>query len=185
MKTKTSAEIFSYWDDLRGNRTAPTRSDIDPSAIRHLLPDLFVLTNTGDGAPSFRLTGTRLYHLFHRDLREAAFSTLWQDDAAVYACRIACGVMERERPVIFDIWAENAGGHAAQAFEMLLLPLAAQHHVPPRLLGALVSDPPLQEFGQPFKPISLTSSRLLTLPAPRPMLMQQVKTRSHADSVSF
>lgn len=185
MKTKASSEIFSYWNDLRGSRTAPARTDINPSAIRHLLPDLFVLTKTDDDAPSFRLTGTRLYHLFHRDLREAAFSTLWQEDAALYACRIAQGVMQHERPVIFEAWSESPGGNAAQAFEILLLPLAAQPHFPPRLLGALVSDPPLQEFGQPFKPMALTSSRLLEIHTPRRVPFPTAETWSKATRVPF
>lgn len=185
MKTKTSAEIFSYWNDLRGNRTAPARSDIDPSAIRHLLPDLFVLTSTDDDAPSFRLTGTRLYHLFHRDLREAAFSILWQGDDAGYACRIAQGVMAHQRPVIFDAWAQNASGNTARRFEMLLLPLMSQSRSAPRLLGALVSDPPMQEFGQPFQPMTLTSSKLLDIPKPRAIPMRPAETWAHTSRVPF
>lgn len=164
MKTNASLEIYSYWNDLRGNRAAPLRSEIDPSHIRHVLPDLFVLTDTGEDAPVFRLTGTRLYNLFGCELRDTAFSMIWQPDAAHYACRIAHGVMQHERPVIFDLWAESESGHAAQEFEMLLLPLEAEPHFPPRLLGALVSDPPLADFGQPFKPLALTRSQLLEEP---------------------
>lgn len=161
MKTNASLEIYAYWDALRGDRAAPLRSEIDPSHIRHVLPDLFVLTDAGDDAPIFRLTGTRLYNLFSRELRDTPFSMIWQPDAAEDACRIANGVLQHERPVVFDIWSESVSGHVAQAFEMLLLPLEAEPHFPPRLLGALISDPPLVDFGQPFKPLALTRSRLL------------------------
>ncbi|MBB3947589.1 hypothetical protein GGQ73_003557 [Rhizobium skierniewicense] len=167
MKTNTSIDIYAYWDALRGNRAAPLRSEIDPSHIRHLLPDLFVLTDSNDGSPVFRLTGTRLYNLFGRELRETAFSALWQADQSGDACRIASGVMQNERPVLFDIEAESESGHLRQEFEMLLLPLQAEPHFPARLLGALVSDPPLADFGQPFQPLSLTRSRLLEPQFPR------------------
>ncbi|MBN7808062.1 PAS domain-containing protein [Agrobacterium rosae] len=165
MKTNASLEIYSYWNEIRGDRPAPLRGEIDPSQIRHVLPDLFVLTDLGDDAPVFRLTGTRLYNLFCRELRDTPFSMMWQPEAAYEACRIANGVFQHERPVIFDLWSESVSGHTAQEFEMLLLPLEAETHFPSRLLGALVSDPPLADFGQPFKPLELTRSRLLEAPA--------------------
>ncbi|WP_082453398.1 PAS domain-containing protein [Rhizobium sp. Leaf262] len=161
MKTNASLEIYAYWDELRGERAAPLRSEIEPGHIRHVLPDLFVLTDVGDEAPIFRLTGTRLYNLFKRELSETPFSMIWRSGDAEDACRIANGVLLHERPVIFDIWAESASGHAAQEFEMLLLPLEAEPHFPPRLLGALISDPPLADFGQAFKPLTLIRSRLI------------------------
>lgn len=161
MRTNTSLDIYAYWDELRGERPAPARGEIDPSRIRHLLPDLFVLTDLGDEAPVFRLTGTRLYNLFGRELRDTPFTRIWQPDVADEARRIANGVLQHQRPVIFDIVSERVDDHAAQAFEMLLLPLEAEPHFPPRLLGALVGDPPLTDFGQPFKPLTLIRSRLL------------------------
>lgn len=161
MKTNASLDIFAYWDELRGDRVAPLRSEIDPAPIRHLLPDLFVLTETADAAPVFRLTGTRLYNLFGRELRDTPFSGIWQPDAAHDACRIANGVLEHQRPVVFDILSESVTGLAVRSFEMLLLPLAVEPYFPARLLGCLISEPPLGDFGQHFKPLALTRSRLL------------------------
>lgn len=161
MKTNASLDIFAYWDELRGDRAAPLRSEIDPAPIRHLLPDLFVLTETADAAPVFRLTGTRLYNLFGRELSDTPFSAIWQPDAAHDACRIANGVLQHQRPVVFDILSETVTGLAVRGFEMLLLPLAVEPYFPARLLGCLISEPPLGDLGQSFKPLSLTKSRLL------------------------
>jgi hypothetical protein len=161
MKTSASMDIYAYWNALRGSRSAPFRNEIDPSSIRHLLPDLFVLTDAEEQSPIFRLTGTRLYNLFGKELRGKAFSTLWNEDAAVDACRIAAGVMQHELPVQFDIHAQSEYGESAREFEMLLLPLKAEDHFPARLLGALISDPPMDDFGQAFKPLMLVRSRLL------------------------
>lgn len=184
MKTNASREIYSYWNDIRGDRPAPLRGEIDPSQIRQALPDLFVLTDLGDDVPVFRLTGTRLYNLFSRELRDTPFSEMWQPDAALEACRIAKGVLQHERPVIFDLYAESVSGHTSQEFEMLLLPLEAEAHFPSRLLGALVSDPPLADFGQPFQPLELIRSRLLETPTSYGLFNQAESCASLHRSVS-
>lgn len=178
MKTNASLDIFTYWDELRGNRTAPLRSEIDPAPIRHLLPDLFLLAETDDDAPVFRLTGTRLYNLFGRELRDTPFSAIWQASAADDACRIANGVLHHQRPVVFDILSESVTGLAVKHFEMLLLPLAVEPYFPARLLGCLISEPPLGDFGQPFKPLSLTKSRLLDISSSQ--LLAQARDFGHS-----
>ncbi|MFX5676506.1 PAS domain-containing protein, partial [Acinetobacter baumannii] len=44
MKHPSSREFFAYWDNKRGAARAPDRADIDPSAVRGLLGDIFVLS---------------------------------------------------------------------------------------------------------------------------------------------
>ena len=82
MKHSASRELYTYWDDRRGQRSAPERSDIEPGAIRHVLSDSFILAagDTATGCP-FRLAGTRVCALFGRELKGESFVELW--DAAV------------------------------------------------------------------------------------------------------
>ena len=171
MKSAASIEIYAYWNALRGNRAAPLRNEIEPNRLRHLLPDLFILSEGSDLSPVFRLTGTRLYNLFGRELRETPFSDLWNAETAQYASRIAHGVMQHELPVLFDIAANSINGYPATHFEMLLLPLKAEDHFPSRLLGALIPDRKVEEFSDPFQPLVLKKSRLLQLePQSSPIL---------------
>ena len=50
--TRRRRELFDYWDALRGTRTAPDRSEIDPGAIRASLPNMFVLGLDAGAPPS-------------------------------------------------------------------------------------------------------------------------------------
>lgn len=58
--TPRARRFYDYWNDKRGNRFAPARSDIDPLEIRDLLP-FVVLTDVLPAPPYFvyRLVGTR------------------------------------------------------------------------------------------------------------------------------
>ena len=69
MRSKTTIEIYAYWDELRGHRDVPTRSQIEPAHIRNILADLFILEKTPHGDIRFRLAGTRVCALFARELR--------------------------------------------------------------------------------------------------------------------
>ena len=74
MKHPSNRELFDYWNERRGNRLAPERADIEPSAIRQVLGDTFVLaTDDGIGYYPFRLAGTRLCALFGRELKGESF----------------------------------------------------------------------------------------------------------------
>ena len=59
MKLAVTMELHAYWNRLRGARSAPERNDVDPSAIRGVLADTFVLDfDEGRGFP-FRIAGSR------------------------------------------------------------------------------------------------------------------------------
>ena len=75
MKLNGSIELFQYWNRLRGTRPAPRRTEIEPSDIKTLLADTFILEQDSRGLPVFRLAGTRLCALFGRCL-------LYTSDAA-------------------------------------------------------------------------------------------------------
>ncbi len=63
--SETSAlvrEIYAYWNDLRGDRVMPMRSELDPSAIPSHLPGLLLikfegLDETGTGIYRYRIVG--------------------------------------------------------------------------------------------------------------------------------
>ena len=63
--------LYRYWDALRGDRTAPTRAEVDPVHIpRTLLPDILlteVVRTHGERRYRFRLVGSRVAELAGRD----------------------------------------------------------------------------------------------------------------------
>ena len=79
-------EIVDYWLQIRGMQAAPTRSDIDPGALRAHLGSLSILELDSSGEQAtFRLVGTQLRHLIGADMRgrnidelPASLAALWR-----------------------------------------------------------------------------------------------------------
>lgn len=140
MNLTASMELFTYWNDLRGDTPAPVRQNIEPEKIRHLLPDLFILSDKGELPPVFRLTGTRLYYVFGRELHATPFASLWAPDNAGAMVSITKTVMQREVPVILTIKGITQEETQELHYEMLLLPLRSTPASEPRLLGGLFPE---------------------------------------------
>ena len=66
---------------MRGSASAPDRSDIEPSAVRELLGDIFVLAYDAEAGYPFRVAGTRVCALLGRDLKDESFSALFTPQA--------------------------------------------------------------------------------------------------------
>jgi hypothetical protein len=78
MKQASSRELFGYWTAKRGTRPAPERGEIEPSAIRRALGDVFILEFDRLSSHPFRLAGTRVCALFGRELKNVPFLDLWE-----------------------------------------------------------------------------------------------------------
>lgn len=137
MRNQASRRIFDYWTDLKGNRAAPLRTEIDPAALRHLLPHLFIVTVGPDGIPVFRLAGTRICDLFGRELRGAAFAETWREDDRQRPIEIVYNVIHYEQAALLDVLASDDDDR--HGYEMLLLPIrSAEGTGSDRVLGALL-----------------------------------------------
>lgn len=137
MRSKTTIEIYAYWDELRGHRDVPARGQIEPAHIRHILPDLFILEKTPRGEIRFRLAGTRICALFARELRGSRFDALWLGEQTARLERIAADVMAQKAPVVLTA-AAIAGAADHLPTELVLLPLKSPDGSVDRLIGALV-----------------------------------------------
>ena len=69
MKHRNSHFAVGYWSRLRQGRLAPDQADIDPRALKRLLPNVFLLEARGDGAFVYRLAGTALCDRYGAELR--------------------------------------------------------------------------------------------------------------------
>jgi hypothetical protein len=142
MRTKATEEILNYWNGLRGVRPAPLRSDLDPSALRHFLPNLFIVTASAPGTLAFALAGTRICELFDRELRGADYRSIWAGPAGARPKEIIDNVLLYERPALLEVSLSPDGeGHP---YDLLLMPLRTIGHVSDRVLGALIPRVPVQ-----------------------------------------
>jgi hypothetical protein len=157
MKHPSSREFYAYWDNARGDALAPDRSEIEPSAVRELLGDVFVLSyNAGAGYP-FRVAGTRVCALLGCDLKDRSFSALFNAESRREIEDIISVVTEETLAAVAGITATSSNGSTAH-LELLLLPFNARAHAPLSLTGLLVAFESEQSLLRDFK---LTSYRYL------------------------
>lgn len=136
MRQTTSTEIFTYWERIRGDADAPMRNMIQPSAVSHILPELFILENTANNNPRFRLAGTAICNLMGREIRGEDFAALWAGSQQDDPVRIAAGVMTHVVPALINATGYCISGRS-MAFEVVLMPLRTSGNTCERLLGCL------------------------------------------------
>ncbi len=135
MRHGGSRKLFDYWNTLRGGRPAPERSEIEPSDIRSILGDTFILeVSLSFRTVSFRLAGTRLCAAHGRELKGLGFLALWSEDDNYEIARAIARVYRDMTPVLLSYTALSATGRALD-YEAVILPLATAPDGNPRLLG--------------------------------------------------
>ena len=138
MKHPSNRELYEYWNQRRGERLAPERSDIEPGAIRSILGDTFVLEMNGVNNPTFRLAGTRLCALFARELKGESFTRLWERTGQTAMRELVAVVQDEKVGVVASVSGATSDDLLQPVgLELLLLPLAAEHRGDARVIGAL------------------------------------------------
>jgi hypothetical protein len=165
MKHSATRSLFFYWNALRGERTAPERSEIDPVAIRDVLADTFVCEVDAESGHPFRLAGTRLCGLFGRELKGRGFASLWDPGTtpvgAREAARLVDAVLAESRGVVAGLQGTTRGLKVLD-LELLLLPLRHGGKTHSRLLGCLSPAQPAPWAGlDPVIQLDLTSVRVI------------------------
>lgn len=134
MKNRASKLLYSYWNEVRGDRLAPRRFEIEPAKLASVLPDAFILERTGDIDYRYRLAGTRVIEQFGREFRGASF---FDGCSLTDRCLIAGlfrGMINNGGGVVLDVTsATERGGHVTH--ECLILPLVHMHDSIDRFVG--------------------------------------------------
>lgn len=137
MQESVSQALYSYWNDLRGDRIAPKRFEIEPSCISGHLPDTFILERIAPATLRFRLAGTRICEAFGIDFRGVNLFQLFGDaDARIVQQQIALSASDGA-VCVFRIMAGSASGLSTE-FELLILPMIHTRDTIDRFLGAFV-----------------------------------------------
>ncbi len=157
MKQAVSQTLYAYWNEVRGERLAPSRFEIDPSRIGGILPDTFILERVDSETARFRLAGTRICEAFGVEFRGVNLLDVFSmDDRATLKRQIESTV--RQGTVgVFSLQAKSEDGLNAR-FEMILLPLTHNSAAVDRLLGALAPlDEPSWLGADPIARVSIVA----------------------------
>jgi hypothetical protein len=136
MRNMAIQDIFNYWNDLRGTRPTPLRSEIDPVALRRFLPHLFIISAAAEETPSFALAGTRICEIFDRELRGRDFASIWLDPEDKRPAAVFNNVLFYERPALVDVGSSSRGEDYPH--DLLLMPIRSYGQRSDRVLGALI-----------------------------------------------
>jgi hypothetical protein len=135
MKHKTSRVLFSYWNDVRADRVAPQRFEIDPSRISAILPYTFILERRDAETYRFRLAGTRMCDIFGQELRGTNFLDGWMTIDRLPLLR-QFSTLTRQGSVGIVHMEVAAIAEEAIEGEVLLLPLRHTRDSIDRVLGS-------------------------------------------------
>lgn len=138
MKHPVSRELHRYWTVLRGGRSAPERSELDPAAIRGVLADTFILELGEPEAAPFqvRLSGARLNAFWLTELKGRVMPALFKPADRPEVSRVLRTVLDQQVPALAGLRAAPVDGGRAVDLEMILLPLKHRGRTHARLLGA-------------------------------------------------
>lgn len=101
---KAHETLFRYWRSLRQGGRLPSRSQIEPTAFRHLLPQISLVDVTGNPADPLclrqRLAGTGLYPAYGREITGRSFDVIYPPEAQSYWCEELSFVVKTQKPSV-------------------------------------------------------------------------------------
>jgi hypothetical protein len=161
MKSKTSQLLFSYWNEVRRDRLAPRRFEIEPSRITPLLSETFILERLDSDSYRYRLAGTRICEQFDAELRGTNFLDGWSAEDRITLAR-QMQASAQQGGVVVATFETLSFGALAGTYECLLLPLLHTREHVDRFLGAMtqLSTGAAASHAETSEPIRITGRRL-------------------------
>lgn len=151
-------DLHDYWERLKGERAAPDRAEIDPVAIRHILPDIFIIEVDPERRLPLRLCGARVNALWQHEQKGRPFLGWWKAQRREAAAEAIRQVIDAETPLV----AQARAALGASEFELLLLPLRHFGRSCSRVMGSLAPAERLDWVGiRPVGPLDLVAARTL------------------------
>ena len=99
MKHKNSHLLVGYWSRLRKGRDVPDQTDIDPRAIKRMLPYVFIVEAENPARPVYRLAGTALCERFGFELKGTGFLAHWEAQSSTALASLLQQALKLKQPV--------------------------------------------------------------------------------------
>ena len=161
MQMPSTKTLYTYWNAIRGSRSAPDRRDIDPTRIREALANTFILELDEADRFSFRLAGSHLCTSYCRELKGRSFSALWHNRDSDAMETLIRAVTE-DHAVALVTFQGSTALHTRTTFEAILMPLRHNGSTHTRILGAMTAlDEPYWLGVQPVVEQRITGLRLI------------------------
>jgi hypothetical protein len=133
MKHRNSHFAVGYWSRIRGARLTPDQADIDPKALKRLLPFVFLLDARG-GSFTYRLAGTTLCERYGGELRGRNYLHQWDTDSRTRLVELLRRSLQARVPVCLSSIGTTEDCRMVEV-ETVLMPLTFGADHPERFLG--------------------------------------------------
>ena len=134
----SSRSLFRYWESIRGERSAPLRSDIQLQQICPLLPWIFISEPVPDGSDHrLRLAGTGLCELWGENMTGKDLFAAWNNFEQSTMNKLLGSAITEHHPFIMRCRVRNESGMSATV-EIMGLPVEADDTGRTQVLGLIV-----------------------------------------------
>jgi hypothetical protein len=161
--------LFRYWESIRGERSAPLRSEISLQPIRHLLPWIFICEPVAEtSAHRFRLVGTGVCQLWGENMTGKDLFAAWSKFERETMSKLLHSAATEQQPFVMRCRARTETSLLAN-LEIMGLPVEADDTGEKQVLGLVVpfQDPELYR-GHRLVSFDLVSIRIIwTEPLPQ------------------
>jgi hypothetical protein len=166
MKDRNSHLLVGYWSRLRKGRHAPDQTDIDPRAIKRILPYVFILEASDAARPLYRLAGTSHCDRYGVELKGANFLAHWETASRDTLTLLLKRSLASSQPVCLFSFA-SCEERGVVEIETVLAPLTFGGSRSTRFLGfSHVLGDPTPLLGRPIVFERLTGSEFVRETAP-------------------
>lgn len=128
-------ELYEYWDTVRGSRPMPSRADIDPGAIRRLLPHIIMYTVAADYA--IRLVGGEIVRFTGRNATGHPAASTMSPRSAETMIKILDAVAKERAPKFRAGKTHWQSDKTYHDFEACFLPLSTDGETVDIILGGI------------------------------------------------
>jgi hypothetical protein len=133
MKHRNSHFAVGYWSLIRHGRKSPDQSDIDPKALKRLLPFVFLLDGR-QASFTYRLAGTTLCDRYGGELRGRDFLAPWDADSRVRLAKLMRQALDESVPLCLHSIGASEDCRMVE-IETVLMPIRFGSQAPERFLG--------------------------------------------------
>jgi hypothetical protein len=134
MKHKNCHLLVGYWSRLRKGRALPDQTDIDPRAIKRMLPYVFILDAADFDRPLYRLAGTSLCERYGRELKGTNFLAHWESQSRGALSTLLRQALRLKQPVCISSIAATPECGMVE-LETVLAPVSFGPGEPTRFIG--------------------------------------------------
>jgi hypothetical protein len=133
MKHRNSHFALGYWSRIRHGRPTPDQADVDPKALKRLLPFVFLLDARG-ASFTYRLAGTTLCERYGSELRGRDYLLHWDLDSRKRLSDLLRQSLRTSVPVCVTSVGANDDCRMVE-IETMLMPITFGGDHPERFLG--------------------------------------------------